>query len=86
MAELPLGGRDRGDQDLTSDPGNRDLDGDGARKDLLDDPGIRDLVQDPGAREMRALDAFLNARLPSEIVLKTAGSRAGGFVPRRRSP
>jgi len=83
MAELRPPGRDRGSQDLTSDPGNRDLDEDGYRRDLLSDPGIRDLVHDLWAGDSRELGVAASGFHADDAVLPSWQSRSGGRTTRR---
>ena len=86
MAECRPPDRDRGSEDLLSDPANGDLDHDGSRRDLLDDPGVQDLTRDAGTQDSLQLGRFLGGAPPSEVLLGLPHARSGGFTAPRRLP
>lgn len=84
MADDRPPGRDRGSQDLISDPGNRDLDEDGFRRDLLDDRGVKDLVRDLWAGDCLDLGLAASGFRPDETVLSASPFRSGGRMTGRK--
>jgi hypothetical protein len=76
--------RDKGREDLLSDPGARDLQKDGKRGDLVREPGEQDLVRDRGSQDLVHLEAGLNGRSPNEVTLVRVSGRSGGYATRRR--
>jgi hypothetical protein len=84
MAEPRPPERDRGGQDLISDPGNRDLDEDGFRRDFLGDRGVRDLVQDLWAGDSSDLGVAASGFHPDELVLSPSQFRSAARATGRK--
>jgi len=83
MTGVRLPARDRGSQDLLSDPGHKDLQRDGFRRDLLSDLGVRDLTGDQGVQDSLKLGATRAGPAHDELVALPQAARSGAVALER---